>query len=406
MQAIPMKYLHPTVEAAPEFASLPYDVFDRAEAKAYVEAHPNSFLAIDRPETQFPDDQDMYAPEVYQRAREMLNAAEENGTLVADEVPCYYLYRQTRGEHIQTGIVAGCSIDDYADGTIKKHENTRAEKLGDRITHIATTGAHTGPIFLAFRDDDSVARIVAEATLAEPLYDFVGGDGVRDTVWRIADAATVAELKAAFDAIPCAYIADGHHRCASAAQVGLDLRAEKGEGLESDHFLSVLFPASELLCLPYNRVVADHSGKTADEVLDAIRAQGFEVVPSSSPVEPARRGDFGVYVGESWYTATIDPALVPDDPVLSLDAQMLQDRVLAPVLGIDDPTSDGRISFVGGIRGTAELERRAGSDGVAFSLFATGIDQVMAVADAGRLMPPKSTWFEPKLKSGLFIHRI
>lgn len=407
MRAEPLALLRPAPECAQEFAALPYDVFDTDEARAYLAVHPNSFLAIDRAETQFAQGQDPYAPEVYERAAELLREREADGTLVQDPERCYYLYRQEANGRAQTGIVAGCSIDEYEDGTIRRHENIRPAKMADRIAHVRTCGAHTGPIFLAFRDSAEVARVMERAMAEVPLYDFVGADGTRDTVWRVADAESVEALRAAFTRVDAAYIADGHHRCASAAQVGLDLRHENPEvgPRESDLFLTVLFPASELNCLPYNRVVLDRNGLSAAELVEAVQAAGFAVRPAAGPVSPERKGVFGMFADGAWYELEIDPVLVPEDAVASLDVQVLQDRVLAPILGIDDPGRSPRIRFVGGIRGTEELERRAGSEGVAFTLFPTTIHQVMAVADEGRLMPQKSTWFEPKIKSGLFIHR-
>ncbi len=415
MRVSPITCLRPNPEVAGEFASLPYDVFDRAEAAAYVREHPKSFLAIDRPETQFGPEQDMYAPEVYAKANHLLSERMLDGTLLCDTKPCYYVYRLAMGSHAQTGVVAGCEVDDYLDGTIKRHENTRAEKERDRIEHISALSAQTGPIFLAYRDQPVLDAIIAAATSGKPLYDFVDGQGVHQSVWRIARPEAVEAIRTMFDAaVPAAYIADGHHRAASAVKVSLARReqaAAKGDPDDAaekpyDRFLAVLFPSNQLEILPYNRVVADRNGLSVEQLLDAVRAAGFSVAEANAAVEPTRHGQTGLYVGGTWYDLRLDPARIPDDPVASLDASLVQDLILGPILGIDDPTRDPRISFVGGVRGTDELERRAGDDGVALSMHATAIDELLSVADAGRLMPPKSTWFEPKLLSGLFIRQI
>ena len=382
MRAEPICCYRPRPEAAPTFASLPYDVFDREQARAYVESHPGSFLAIDRPETAFAPDHDMYAADVYAKAAELIQGAAREGTILKDETPCYYIYRLEQGGRSQTGVVCACAVSDYLDGTIKRHENTRRDKERDRIEHIEATGAQTGPIFLTYRDEFALDLLVSLATTATPLYDFTDEQQVRQTVWRVARPSAVEAIHETFAHIPCAYIADGHHRAASAVEVAKRRREadpDAGE-MASDLFLSVLFPASQLSVLAYNRVVADANGLSDDELVSAIEAAGFAVARTDE--------------------------LPEDDPVARLDTQILQERVLAPILGIGDPRSDARITFVGGIDGTDELERRAGADGVAFSLFPTTVDQLMAVSDAGLLMPPKSTWFEPKLRSGLFIRRI
>ena len=406
MRVSPIECLRPTPEAACEFASLPYDVYDRAEARAQVAAHPRSFLAIDRPETQFPPDQDMYAPEVYARGSELLGERMVDGTLVADPGPCYFVWRMTRDGRSQTGVVGACSVDEYLDGTIRRHENTRPEKELDRVRHIEALSAQTGPIFLAYRDQPVLDALVAAASSATPLYDFVDGQGVRQTVWRVARPEATAALEAMFERVPCAYIADGHHRAASAVRVCRERRECGEDEGGSGSFLAVLFPAGQLSILPYNRVVSDTAGLGAEGLVRAVRDAGFEVTPAEGPVVPGRHGETGMFVGGRWWRLVVDPALVPDDAVGSLDASVVQDRILGPVLGVTDPARDGRISFVGGVRGTDELERRAGAEGVAFSMHATSVDELLAVADAGQLMPPKSTWFEPKLLSGLFVRRI
>lgn len=413
MRVDPIDCWRPTPTRAASFASLPYDVFDRAQARAYVERHPDSFLAIDRPETAFPPDHDMYAVDVYAKAAELLRARASDGTLLHDTAACYYLYRLEQDGHAQVGVVGACSIDEYEDGTILRHENTTAAKERDRIRHIEATGAQTGPILLTYHDDVAVDTLCDLAATGEPLYDFTDEEGVRQTVWRIARPAAVEALRATFATIPHAYIADGHHRAASAVRVGKRQRAEaraRGEGgpLPSDLFLAVLVPASQLRVLPYNRVVADACGLSTDELTARIAAQGFVVDgPTESFREPARTGQIALYAGGRWHMlhaprGTDDPC----DPVASLDTQVLQERVLGPILQVRDPRTSSRIRFVGGIEGPGRLEGLAGTDGVAFWLHPTSVEQLMAVSDAGMLMPPKSTWFEPKLRSGLFIRGI
>lgn len=412
MRAVPFACLRPNPDKAAGFASLPYDVFDRAEAAAYVAAHPGSFLAIDRPETAFAPEHDMYADDVYDAARRILEECAADGTLMRDPNKCYYLYRLAQNDRSQTGIVAACALDDYMDGTIKRHELTRRDKEDDRVRHIQATGCQTGPIFLAYRDDPTLSFLVAAAKEAEPLYDFEDAEGVRQTVWRIGRPEAVEAFELMLARMPCAYIADGHHRAASAARVCAQMRKEAGDGLTGDepfnYLLCVLFPASELTVLPYNRVVADMGSLDVEELCRAVEKANFDVSePLDEPVWPDEKGVFGMYANGSWRRlAWLGDERTDTDPVASLDASRLQDRVLGPVLGIGDPRCDPRISFVGGNAGPDELERRAGDAGVAFSLCATSVADLMGVADAGLLMPPKSTWFEPKLRSGLFIRKI
>ena len=412
MRVSPITCYRPTPEAAPTFASLPYDVFNRKEAAAYVKAHPGSFLAIDRPETAFGPDQDMYAPEVYAKAGELIRSKAYEGTLLKDQTPCFYLYRLQMDGRSQLGVVGACSVAEYEGSVIKRHENTRPNKTADRVNHIKATGAQTGPVFLTYRDNVAVDILVGAAHMADALYDFTDEQGVRQTIWRIARPAAVEAIEAAFSTVDCAYIADGHHRASAAAQVAHDLRDEAkdpAEELPSDLFLAVLFPASKLHVMAYNRVVADTAGLDEEALLEAIRQAGFEVGdPQEVPVEPNEARAFGLYAFGAWRELRF-VGEAPDtqtDPAGSLDVSILQDRVLGPILGIDDPRTDKRITFVGGIEGSAGLERRAGEQGLAFSLAPTTVDQLMAVSDAGELMPPKSTWFEPKLRSGLFIRRV
>lgn len=422
----PFAAVRPTASVADQVAALPYDVYDRAEAVAAVDGEPLSFLNIDRPETQFSADVDMYAPEVYAKARELFDARRADGTFVTEPAPCFYLYELTMNERSQTGVVACCAIDDYLENVIKKHENTLEKKELDRIRHIDALDAQTGPIFLTYRDSDAIDILVAAVKKTAPLYDFVGKDGVTHRVWRMAAASeetacsqAYAGLVAAFAKVPCAYIADGHHRAASAVKVGL-ARREANPGYdgteEFNYFMSVLFPASQLSILAYNRVVRDLNGLTKDEFLNALAGENgpFEIIhKQESQLEPIDKGAVGMYLDREWYGLGVKPEFESSDPVEGLDVSILQEKVLAPILGIGDPRTDGRIEFVGGIRGLRELERKvnrvdASGDGtaVAFAMFPTSIDELLDVADAGRLMPPKSTWFEPKLRSGLFAHLI
>lgn len=422
----PFAAVRPTASVADQVAALPYDVYDRAEAVAAVDGEPLSFLNIDRPETQFPADADMYAPEVYAKARELFDARRADGTFVTEPAPCFYLYELTMNERSQTGVVACCAIDDYLENVIKKHENTLEKKELDRIRHIDALDAQTGPIFLTYRDSDAIDILVAAVKKTAPLYDFAGEDGVTHRVWRMAAASeetacsqAYAGLVAAFAKVPCAYIADGHHRAASAVKVGL-ARREANPGYdgteEFNYFMSVLFPASQLSVLAYNRVVRDLNGLTKDEFLNALAGENgpFEIIhKQESQLEPIDKGAVGMYLDREWYGLGVKPEFESSDPVEGLDVSILQEKVLAPILGIGDPRTDERIEFVGGIRGLRELERKvnridARGDGpaVAFAMFPTSIDELLDVADAGRLMPPKSTWFEPKLRSGLFAHLI
>ena len=422
----PFAAVRPTASVADQVAALPYDVYDRVEAVAAVDGEPLSFLNIDRPETQFPADADMYAPEVYAKARELFDARRADGTFVTEPAPCFYLYELTMNERSQTGVVACCAIDDYLENVIKKHENTLEKKELDRIRHIDALDAQTGPIFLTYRDSDAIDILVAAVKKTAPLYDFTGEDGVTHRVWRMAAASeevacsqAYAGLVAAFAKVPCAYIADGHHRAASAVKVGL-ARREANPGYdgteEFNYFMSVLFPASQLSILAYNRVVRDLNGLTKDEFLNALAGENgpFEIIHTQeSQLEPIDKGAVGMYLDREWYGLGVKPEFESSDPVDGLDVSILQEKVLAPILGIGDPRTDERIEFVGGIRGLRELERkvnridaRGEGPAVAFAMFPTSIDELLNVADADRLMPPKSTWFEPKLRSGLFAHLI
>lgn len=398
----------PGLEA--KIAALPYDVYNRQEACEVVAANPDSFLAIDRAETGFGPEVDTYAPDVYERAAKLLRDRIEEGKFVHEEKPCYYIYEQTMDGRSQTGIVACASIDDYRNNVIKKHENTRADKEQDRIRHVDVCNMQTGPIFLAYRSGSVLKGIVAEAKTEEPVYDFISEDGIGHKVWIISDDKKIAEIHEEFDHIPAVYIADGHHRCASAVKVGLKRREENpgytGEE-EFNYFLSVLFPDEELRIMDYNRVVRDLNGYDTEGFLARI-GQEFQVEKRGpEPFRPGRKGEFGMYLEGQWYCLTAREEILSEDAVEGLDVSLLQKHLLEPVLGIQDPKTDRRIDFVGGIRGLEELERRTRTDmKVAFSMYPTSIGELFAVADAGKLMPPKSTWFEPKLRSGLFLHTL
>ena len=405
----PFKCVRPSVEKAEYVAALPYDVYNRKEALEVVTKNPKSFLAIDRAETSFPEEVDTYADVVYERAKELLGEWKANGTFVCDEEECYYLYELTMDGRVQTGLVALASIDDYQNSVIKKHENTRADKEEDRIRHVDTCSAQTGPIFLAYRANDVLGRIVEEVKAENALYDFVSEDGIRHRVFRIGNEKRVAVIKNTFAQINEIYIADGHHRAASAVKVGLKRRAEHPgyDGTEEfNYFLSVLFPDKELMIMDYNRVVKDLNGLTEAAFLDKV-SQTFAVKELQGAAKPGKKGEFTMLLDGKWYSCEVNPSDIPEDPVDSLDVSLLQNLLLQPVLAIDDPKTNKRIDFVGGIRGLEELERRCEEDcKVAFAMYPTSIQELFAVADANLLMPPKSTWFEPKLRSGLFIHEV
>lgn len=411
----PFAALRPEKGLESRIAALPYDVYDRSEAKIKVTEEPLSFLAIDRAETQLSDDIAFNDPRVYARAKQMLDDDIQKGYFVQDKTPSYYIYSQTWNGRTQTGIVATASIDDYINGVIKKHENTREDKEQDRIMHVDTCSAQTGPIFLAYRENKTISDIVERVMAGDPVCDFVSDGDVRNRVYIISGNDDIRNIEEAFSSIDSVYIADGHHRCASAVKVGLKRRAERSRETsnnsnikyESDYFLSVLFPENELRILDYNRVLKSMNGHSKEDVLTYLESK-FEVShPSKETARPERKGEFGFYIDGSWYLLTAKQSLLIDDPVEGLDVSILQNEVLGPLFGIKDPRTDPKIDFVGGIRGAGELEKRCREDAVcAFLMYPTSIQELFAVADAGRLMPPKSTWFEPKLLSGLFIHKI
>lgn len=406
----PFQCIRPEKSVAHRVAALPYDVYNRQEAKAEVQREPLSFLKIDRAETGFDDSVDTYAPEVYERAKELLQKDIEDGIYEKDADDAYYIYELIMGGRSQTGLVACAAVDDYVNNVIKKHENTREDKEIDRITHVDTCGAQTGPIFLAYRSQQTINEIVARIQETEPIYDFTAIDGITHKVWKIADKSDVAEIKKSFQGVDSIYIADGHHRAASAVKVGLKRREENPHhngSEEYNYFLSVLFPHDQLMIMDYNRTVKDLNGLTEEDFLQKVQ-EHFRLEREDKPVKPESKGTFGMYVGKQWYRLTAAPALYEGkDAVGSLDVSVLQDYLLGPILGIGDPRTDARIDFVGGIRGLSELEKRAQEDmTISFSMFPTSITELFDVADQNLLMPPKSTWFEPKLRSGLFIHEI
>lgn len=407
----PFVAVRPNEKAAERVAALPYDVYNRSEAKAEVEREPMSFLKIDRAETQFSDNVDTYAPEVYQKAKEIFEDMVNDGTFITDNEQGYYIYSLTMDGRRQTGIVACASVDDYLNNVIKKHENTREEKEQDRIRHVDTLSAQTGPIFLAYRSqkiiNDVVNKVIENNS---PLYDFIAVDGIGHTVWKISAASDIKTVQDAFDNINEIYIADGHHRAASAVKVGIKRRNENPgyDGTEEfNFFLSVLFPDDQLMIMDYNRSVKDLNGLTKEQFLEKVQ-ENYKLEEIDKAKHPEQKGQVAMYLDKKWYMLTAAKKLKEiTDPVLSLDVSLLQNYLLEPVLGIKDPRTDDRIDFIGGIRGLSELERRADSDmKVSFAMYPTSIGELFDVADAGLLMPPKSTWFEPKLRSGLFIHRI
>jgi uncharacterized protein (DUF1015 family) len=407
MRLNPFRAIRPRPDLAAQVASVPYDVVSRAEAAELARGNPHSFLHVGRSDIDLPEEVDQYDPRIYRRAREALDELLAQGTLLRDAEPRLFLYRQVMDGRAQTGVVGCVHVDDYERDVIRKHEKTRQDKEDDRTRHVLTLNANAEPVFLTYRGRPAIDRVVEELTSAPSLYDFTAPDGVRHTVWAVPDSAALVR---AFDAVPLAYVADGHHRSASAWRAGKELRAKnpvhQGDE-EYNWFLAVLFPSDQLRILPYNRVVRDLAGQTPDRVLDRLRSLGG--LSAASGPTPERSGVFCIYLGGQWHRLELDPASIDhSDPIASLDVSLLQDRVLGPILGIGDPRTDKRIDFVGGIRGTGELERRvdSGEMAIAFSLHPTTLDQLIAVSDAGHVMPPKSTWFEPKLRSGLFVHEL
>jgi uncharacterized protein (DUF1015 family) len=406
----PFRALRPPTEKVSEVAAVPYDVVNTEEARALAEGRPLSFLHVSRPEIDLPEGTDIYSDEVYEKARENFEWLVRECPLEEEAEASIYLYRLTMGKHTQTGVAACVSVDEYDRGLIRKHERTRPDKEDDRTRHILTLRAQTGPVFLTYRPDRRIDALVAGETAAEPLYDFTAEDGVRHEVWRARSPEQIARC---FAEVPLLYIADGHHRAASASRAREALRGQEpgSDGQqEYDRFLAVIFPADQMQILPYHRVVKDLNGASESQFLDMVR-RIFHVTDDANPDGPGTSGHWHMYLGGKWYGLTLkeDAArTLSDDPTSTLDVSLLQDNLLEPVLGIKDVRTDKRIDFVGGIRGTRELERLVdeGRAAVAFALHATSIDDLLRVSDANGIMPPKSTWFEPKLRDAILIHRI
>lgn len=405
----PFAALRPASGRANDVVAPPYDVLSTDEARERASGRPWSFLHISKPEIDLPAETNPYAPEVYAKGAGNLQAMIQAGVLVRDPAPCYYVYRIVMGSHSQTGIVAAASVADYDTNRIRKHEFTRPDKEDDRVRQIDALDAQTGPVLLAYPAAPAVDALLAAASGGAPDSD-AELDGVRHTLWVIRDPAILARITAAFNAMPALYIADGHHRSASASRIAAARRAANPghTGAEPyNFFLSVIFPAHEMRILDYNRVVADLNGLSAQAFLERVGA-AFSVESATRAVKPERPGSFGLYLAGRWYRLTIRPDLIPTDPVGRLDVSLLQNNLIAPLLGITDPRRDKRIDFVGGIRGLAELEKRvdSGEMALALALHPTRMEDLMAVADAGEVMPPKSTWFEPKLADGLASHAL
>jgi uncharacterized protein (DUF1015 family) len=402
--------IRPQKEKAVQVAALPYDVMNSDEAREMASNNPNSFLHVDKAEIDLDINIDIYDKMVYEKARENLNKMIEDKIFTKDENPRLYIYRQIMNGRAQTGIVGCTSIDDYTNGIIKKHEHTRADKEQDRINHVDYCNANTGPIFLTYRSNNEINNIIEKLTKEKPIYNFVSEDKIVHIVWIIEDINIIGKLCSLFTSINSLYIADGHHRAASAVKVGNMRRNSKGsfDGTEEfNYFLSVIFPDKDLFIMDYNRVVKDLNGLSTDEYMLKV-SEKFHIstYEGEGPYKPSCKHTYGMYLDGKWYELTSkEGTYAPDDPVDRLDVSILQNNLLKPILGIEDPRTDKRIDFIGGIRGLKELERRVdGGMKLAFSMFATSIDDLMAIADIGEVMPPKSTWFEPKLRSGLFIH--
>lgn len=399
----PFAALRPNPDLAAQICELPYDVMSSDEARALAAGNPLSFLHVSKPEIDLPLSTDLYSPEVYARGRENFQKLISDGSLRQDSQPYYYLYRQIMGQHIQLGLVAAASCEDYLKNIIKKHEFTRPDKEDDRVRHIEALNSQTGPVFLAYRADAALDDLFATKTNGQPAIDFTAKDGVRHTAWTIDDPKTIQSITDKFAQIPFLYIADGHHRSAAASRV---YQSRRGDG-HSGQFLSVIFPHNQMQILPYNRVLKDLHGLSPKQLLEKLDAV-FVITPCSNP-QPARKHELGLYLEGRWHTLNFRPQFArTSDPIEKLDVTLLQNYVLGPLFGIDDQRTSKRINFVGGIRGTAELEKLVNQRdyACAFSMFPTSIEDLMTIADAGGIMPPKSTWFEPKLRDAMFCHMI
>jgi uncharacterized protein (DUF1015 family) len=405
----PFKAFRPKPEFASEVAARPYDVLSSNEAREEVKGHPLSFLHVGKPEVDLDPSIDLHDKSVYEKGKENLQDLISKGVLIQDQAPCLYVYAQTMKGRSQYGIVGCASVEEYWNNIIKKHELTRKDKEEDRRNHVRITNSHSGPIFITYRDNAEIDSIILKITNKPPENDHVAIDGIRHQTWVINDRGTIEKVTSIFQTIPCLYIADGHHRSAAASTVGRE-RAKANPKHRGDEeynfFLAVYFPSSQLRILDYNRVAKDLNGLTKEELFKKLK-QNFSIVEASAPVKPAKKGDFGMYIEDKWHTLSAGPALKNiTDSVLRLDVSVLQNHVLDPILGIKDPRVDKRIDFVGGIRGLGELEHRvnSGEMRIAFSMYPPSLDELMAIADDGKIMPPKSTWFEPKLRDGLFVH--
>ena len=406
----PFYGVRPAADKILDVASPPYDVLNSAEAREEVKGKPHSFLHVVKPEVDLPVDIDLYSEDVYQKGRENLYKMLNEGVLIQDDKPCFYLYRLVMGDIDQIGLVVGASIEDYEKGIIKKHEHTRAVKEADRIKHVDTLNANTGPVFLTYRARKDINEIVDEIIKENPLYDIATEDGIKHIFWKIDQQNDIEKILSIFSDIDFLYVADGHHRSASGTKVGKTRReansAHTGEE-EYNYFLSVIFPDNQLYIMDYNRVVKDMHGNSVEDFLEKA-AENFDVKVHSKTegYSPNKLHNFGMYLDGTWYSLTAkDGTFDENDPVKSLDVAILQDNLLNPILGIGDPRKDKRIDFVGGIRGLEELSGRVNKgEAVAFSMFPTSIEQLMAIADSDEVMPPKSTWFEPKLRSGVITH--
>ena len=404
----PFRAVRPAPDKVAQVASLPYDVMDSAEARKYVEGNPYSFMRIDRAEVNLPEGADLYAQSTYETAANLLTEQRRAGVYVKDAKPCYYVYKQVMDGRAQVGVVGCAGVDDYLNNIVKKHELTLAKKEDDRCNHVDFLDANTGPIFLTYKARPDIDAVVARAMKSTPVYDFMGGNDVQQTCWIIDNDADIETIRAAFEATPALYIADGHHRCASAVRVARKRRCQNPDYTgqeEFNFFLCVLFPDEQLKILDYNRVVMDLNGLSEEQFLAKV-GEKFDIAPLSARPQSLAQHTFGMYLGGKWRLLTAKPGSFDGaDVVAALDVSILQQNLLTPILNIGDPRTDKRIDFVGGIRGLGELEKRV-NDGaaVAFAMCPTAISELMDIANAGRIMPPKSTWFEPKLLSGVFIH--
>jgi uncharacterized protein (DUF1015 family) len=405
----PFKAFRPKSEFASEVAARPYDVLNSDEAREEVKGHPFSFLHVGKPEVDLDLSMDLHDTRVYEKGKENLQKLISKKILVEDSIPSIYIYAQTMGEHTQYGLVGCASVDEYWNETIKKHEFTREDKEADRCNHVRETNSHSGPIFLIYRDNKDIDDIVSAVVITPPENDFIALDGIRHRCWVIKDTGMTQKIVSVFKSIPRLYIADGHHRSAAAAIVGRErMKANPNHqgNEEYNFFLAVYFPGSQLRIMPYNRVAKDLNGLTKDIFFVKV-GEHFEIREDKKPVSPTRKGEMGMYLEGVWYTLRAGAGLQNmSDPVEKLDVSVLQKYILDPILGIHDPRTDTRIDFVGGIRGLHELEKRVNSGDmkIAFSMYPTSVEELMAIADEGKIMPPKSTWFEPKLRDGLFVH--